>query len=507
MAATDDLLEGLHELSEAAPTYQEAADHWDSTVSEWFASNNVRRALGKSAGRYQVAITSLPVVALTDRLKVGAVTAVTENGVEDEEANQALTVISDANQLTLQYRRIIRSAILFGDCGVFYWPGDQEGSVSIRYKDPRVARPIYDPSDELTIKYVIQSWEHQGRRYADLWYPDRLELGWVLKDGGDPTKPVDWTRQERDDANGDPVAIDQPHDYGWVPYTHFRTDLPYGRPEARFAFGPQAAINKASTTMAYSTERAGLRDRYLLTDPNATLNGGVDNPDWDDDLDTDETLEGASRLDKPSGPGGVDIYEGIKTAGEWSAPDPAGFTHAADWWTRMAAMLTQLPSRYADPGGQHPSGSALRAADAPLASKAEDRRDYLDHSLKEVHTRALTIAGYPDRRVDVRWKPAGFVDDVDTWQIVQSKIASGVPAQVALTETGLYDNAEVAGWLSDAPVEMDVARRINLLYQVSGAFRDLGEAVSLGLATEAQVKAIVDTTLGQLAPEVTGDVV
>lgn len=507
MAGTDDLLEGLHELGEAVPAYQEAADHWDSAVPEWFASTNVRKALARSAGRYQVNIASLPVVALTDRLKIAGVTALTLEGGEDPEGQDALAAITATNQLVLQYRRIIRAAVMYGDCGVFYWPGDTEGSVSIRYKDPRVARPIYDPNDELTIKYVIQSWEHKGRRYADLWYPDRLELGWVLKDGGDPTKPGDWTREERTGPDGKTIDIDQPHDYGWVPYTHFRTDLPYGKPEGRHAFGPQAAINKASTTMAYSTERAGLRDRYLLTDPNATLNGGVDNPDWDDDLDTDETLEGASRLDKPSGPGGVDVFEGIKSAGEWSAPDAAGFTHAADWWMRMAALVTQLPSRYADPGGQHPSGSALRAADAPLASKAEDRRDYLDASFREMHARALAIAGYPDRSVDVRWKPAGIVDDTDTWQIVSQKIAVGVPAQVAITETGLYDASEVETWLSDAPVEMDVARRINLLYQVSGAFRDLGEAVSLGLATEAQVKAIVDTTLGQLAPEVTGDVV
>lgn len=505
MAGSDDLMQGLHDLEEARPDYDKAWEYWRSEAPESFDSPVWRRLLAKSSGRYRVNIAKIPIVALADRLKVSGVVAVTVDGALDEEADPVLQErVWAANKLLLQNKRLIRNALIYGDVYRFVWPGDEDGSCRVHYNSPTTTRAVYDDDDELTIRYVVRRFVKDGQTTATLLYPDRLERGWVLKEGADPEEPKSWDRPIPDDREAR-ALMDVPHDYGRVPVFHFRTDLPFGVPEHEDAWGAQDAYNKLTATLAHVAERAGLPDRYLLAEPNAALNGmGVDNPDWDDDGDADETTRDNTRV--RTGPGEVSVFEGIKAAGEWGAAQPAGFTGPADWFAAEMAKVTRTPSRYADPGGQHPSGAALRAADAPLDAKTEDRQDYLTDELEAEAAFALKVCGLDDRRVSVRWKPAGIVDDVDTWQIVAAKVAAGVPQQVALTETGLYDPDTVGQWMQDAEVEMDVTRRVRVLADFAGAVAQLGQGVSLGLIDEAAARQVVDTTLGQLTPQVEGDV-
>lgn len=497
MAGTDDLMHGLHELSEAHDGYHEAWEMWRGDSEEEFSSAAVSKALARTAGKYRINIAKLPIVSLADRLKVSAFTALNGEGVKDDDADRVLQdVIIAPNKLFLQAKKLVRNTLILGDGYWFIWSGEAEGSVTVAYNDPRTTRAVYAEDSDIDIAFVVRRWATKGGIRASVLYGDRLELGWFLKEGKSEEDTGAWVRE--------PGSKDVPNLWGRPPVFHFRTDLPYGVPEHLDAYGPQAGMQKMSATMAFSGEAAGLRGRYLLTAPNASLNGdGPDNPNWDDDLDAGPATASNSRI--RGGAAEIQVFEGITAAGEWSAPDMAQFITSMDQYARYSALVTRTSGKYSDPHGQHPSGAALRVADAPEASKADDRMEFFDGDLRDAMAFALRVAGFEDRKVDVRWKPAGIVDDVDMWTIVGQKIAAGVPTRTALAETGLYEQSEIDGWLSDASVEMDVARRVRLLGDVSYAVQGLGQAVTLGLMSEADAARIVQQTVGQLAPEVTPD--
>ena len=502
MTATDDLLDGWESLKDARPDYDLAWSYWKSDVPEIFDSPVWRRIFARSGTNFRINASKIPIVALTDRLKVGSVVALGPGGARDEATDEILQDrIWTANRMPLQTKKLIRNTLILGDGILFVWRGDDDGSCRVAYNDPRTTRLVYDADDDLTIRYGIKAWKDQNLLRATLLYADRLERGWYCKADADPSNVKSWDRDPTvAGIDGADDAGDVPNPYNRVPLFHFRTDLPYGVPEAEDAWGAQDAIQKAASTMAYAGERAGLRDRYALTDPAAALNGdSMDNPDWDDDADAD--VESRDDSSMRSGPGEIGVLEGVKAVGEWSAADPKGFIDSAEWWMTAIARITRTPSRYADPGGQHPSGSSLRVADAPNDSKADDRREYIDGELKDALAFGLVVCGVPDGKVDVRWKPTGIVDDLDTWQIVDAKVRAGVPQKVAIVETGLYDADEVDAWLDQAHAELDLGRRIELLGAFAGAVAQLGQAVALNILDETQARAVVEQTVGQLSTE------
>lgn len=499
MAGSDDLMLGLHELDEAREVYDEAWDYWTTKSPEHFDSPVWRRIMSRSPSGYRINISKIPIISLADRLKVSSFVALDLDGAKDPDADVVLReAVVKPNKLKLQTPRLVRNTLVYGDSYWSIWPQADPltgaavpGTVRINYNSPCTTRAIYDADDELTMIYVIRRYMKAGHIRASITYGDRVEMDWVLKDGAKPDDPHAWDRASD--------AKDVEHDYGRPPIFHFRTGLPYGCPEAEDSWGPQDAINKLTATAGYTSERAGLQDRYVLTDPNAALNGNsINSPEWDDDGDAGEGNRDSSLI--RTGPGEMQVLEGIKSVGEWSAAQPDGFMALADWFAKGAAMVSRVSTRYADPGGQHPTGAALRAADSTEASKAEDKRDYFDEEMREALSFALTVAGMPDRQVDVRWKPSGIVDDVDTWQIVDAKVQAGVPRKVAILETGMYEPEEVDSWLEERQ-DLTLTDRISLFAQTTGAISQLGQSMALGLLDEAMARAVIQVTLGELIPD------
>ena len=500
MAGTDDLMLGLHELGEARPAYDDAWAFWKGDRDEEFTSPAVQRVLRLTAGRYQINVAKTAVVALANRLKIASMTAVRADGTVDEAADAAFQECLRVNKMGLQNARLIRNTLVLGDSSLFVWPtvnadGGPDGSCLISYNSPLTSRTIYNPEHEVSVAYHIKSWEGaDGRLRATLYYPgDHLEK-WVLK-GQDGEKAKGWIR---DPDAPDDVELTQPTG----PLFHFRTDMPYGVPAHEDGYGAQDAVNKLSVTMSHSAEAAGFPQRYALTHPDAAINGqSMDNPDWDDDEDATRGTEDASRI--RVGPGEIAVLEGIASTGTWQSASADGFISSADFYVRMFAMVTGTPMHYIDQRGQAPSGEAMRVMDAPLLARVDNMQQYLNDSMQEAMTAVLAILGYQGRRVDVRWHPPGVVDDSLTWQLVDAKVRNGVPMDVALAETGLYEADQVRAWLADASVEMDVARRVGILGQVATAMQGLSQGVSLGLLSEQQAAAVVEATIGQLTPELT----
>lgn len=351
MAGIDDLIGGIDELDEDREKYDDAWAFWKGTRDEEFTSPAVRRVLRLTAGRYQLNIAKLGVVALSTRLKVAAVTAQNAAGLKDEAVNDALHAVLDRNKMGLQWARLIRNTMIFGDSCLFVWPGETPEQALIAYNAPQVARVIYDDENETEVAYQIKRWESRGKVRGNLYYPGSHAEKWVLRDGGKWDNPKDWTR--------DP---DAPEDIPLLgtrgPLYHFRTDMPYGSPAHEDTYGAQDALNKLSTTMAHTSEAAGFPQRYALTDPQAALNGSAgDNPDWDDDADADLVGEDDSKV--RGGPGEIIMFNGIKSVGEWTAANAQAFIDPADFYIRMGAAIGGFPMHYIDQRGNAPSGEAL----------------------------------------------------------------------------------------------------------------------------------------------------
>ena len=493
LPGTDDLMAGLHELHDARDEYDRAWDMWRGKAPEVFSSNAMQKAMARSSGMYRINIAKVPITVLLDRLKVAAVTALTELGEKDDAADEGLQAVYEANKVTLLRTRLYRNTLVYGDGYTFTWQGTDDPLPQIRYNSPLTTRLLYDPEDDTVPVAGIKSWKQRGITRATLLYADHIEPGWYCQENGDPKDPGSWLR--------DPELDDVAHDYGRIPLIHWRTDMPYGVPDHEDAWGPQEAIQKLSTTLMHSSEALGAPARYALQSPNADLSGeAADNPIWDDELDGDTSTQDNSRI--RNGPGEIALLKGMTGVGQWDAAKPDGFTSGADWYMGMAAISTGTPQRHLTGRGDAPSGASLRVADAPLAGRTETRQHFFDDSEREQAQLVLRILGYPQGRINVRWKPAGIVDDMTTWEICNAKINAGVPPRVALAETGLYEADEIDAWLADASVEMSVERRAYILSDIASAMSGLAQAQATGLLSEEQARAVVSTTIGQLTPAI-----
>src|SRR5690606_24816168 len=130
-----------------------------------------------------------------------------------------------------------------------------------------------------------------------------------------------------------------------------------------------------------------------------------------------------------------------------------------------------------EPSGDVPSGESLRADDAPLKHRIEDRQAWLEEAYAAALQFAGRVLGVEFGEVDVKWRPVETIDDLAGWQTIKAKQEAGVPARQALTEAG-YSSELVETWLegSDAP---NLDTRVRALGDIGQALQTLGSAVNL----------------------------
>jgi hypothetical protein len=108
---------------------------------------------------------------------------------------------------------------------------------------------------------------------------------------------------------------------------------------------------------------------------------------------------------------------------------------------------------------------------------------------------ALTVLGEPDQDVNLAWKPAEKIDDVDGWLGVKAKEDAGVPIEVALAEAG-YLPEEIEGV---AKGELD--GKLDALERIAVVATQLGQAVQvMGMPAETATELF-----GQFITDVLSD--
>lgn len=450
---TSDLISALNELRAARDGYEKAQAYYDGDVEERFASEFMRRVFAKSTDDFRVNLACRPVDAVLDRLEIAALTA------DADDVTEILnTRVWTENQLELEAPQIHQATLMFGDAYGFVWPAEPPDAeddpepepdgehddtgvagVDVFYNSPLTVRILYDPENPRRKRLAIKSWEEGSgddtRVRVNLYYRDRIEK-WISKPKTKAAKDEDFEPfiDESTDENG---VMDNP--WGEIPFFHFRTAAPYGRPEHINAWGPQDALTKLVVNQMSASDFAAFPQRYGLVEPGA---GTDDDTDWGD-TDAEDPEDKESSL--VSGPGSFWALRNYKAVGEFAPVDVKNFLEPMSVYVRFMAAVTSTPMRWFDPSGDVPSGESLRADDGPLTKKVNARQRWLAATWRDLAGFALKILGIKGVTVTVRWAPPQIISDLEGWQAIQAKQDAGVPVRQTLLEAG-YTEAEVDSW-------------------------------------------------------------
>lgn len=508
MPGTPDLMAGYAELVAEQTKVARADQFYDGCVGNVFASPHIRRLLAKAgfADVEDFNYAKIPVDTIARRLRVTSVTAMTvptsprAEPKESPEASSALTALRERNQMDFEEPGAFRDACKHGDEYLLVWPVRDEETgkvteVDMRFNSADCVRIIYDVEDRLKKAYTIKAWTYgEGRVRANLYYDDRIERWVTIKDQR-PEDPKAWVSFDED---GQPSEM--PNEWGENPWFHLRTDRPYGEPEHKSAYGPQQLINKLVSAHGASIDFQSYPQRYALTDPkadNVQASFGEPLSPFDEVEDPEDDDNETTLKSDPAA-----VWQLVaKSVGQFPAADPAVFLSPFDRYVQAIAELTQTPLyRFGSRFAQTPSGEALRVADAPTTSTVETRQQQFGSAEQDAYTLALRMLGITDVQVAVKWAPAQTVTDAEGWAVVQQKIATGVPQDVALMETG-YTQEQVNGWAEQEADAIGIDRRVELVNSLANAVQGFAAASSLGVVTPDQVQLVFHSLLADMLPE------
>lgn len=466
-----DLITGYKLITERQDRIDLAESMYTGSGEEVFANPRIQRLLNSLnvSGIEGFAYAAVPVDAVAGTLKLlPPVVIDATSGKPHDVGQKALDDLWRRNQLGPELRSLLHRVCLHGDAYLHVWPvydddiepgmeddeapaGRAASTVDIIVNGAKTTLAVYDAEAPLSIAYVIRTWVERGTTRANLHYSDHVEK-WRLTDGeADPDKPESWEPV--------PGADDIPTADGEISFHHFRNDRPYGRPEHERAYGPQRVISKLWASLAAVIDYLIAPTRYYLADPKmddphqSILS--ADYPEVDDD--PQDPQESALRSD----PNAVWKLYG-SGAGQFEPANPDNLLRPLERAIQAASELTEIPRhRFGWPGAEPPSGAAVRALDRALLDKGQARRESLGPTLEAALEHALSLMGIDDVRVSVRWAPASQVTDLEGWQIIAAKIASGVPVRTCLVEAG-YLPEQVDAWLATG-AGTDLVRRLALL--------------------------------------------
>jgi hypothetical protein len=437
-----DLTMALAGLTSSVNGYASADAYFCGVQGEVVTSRRMAWALRHAGMRFRLNYARIPVTAVLDRLEISGVST------PDTRANAALQVIWEENAMQLWSNDVHRDALKLGDTYLQVWP-DEGGFPEMHLTSPISTKIIYHPQYPRRKMLAINTWlEPDDRGRVDLYYSDRIER-YVTKSADKEFSLEEgaWEPYLDDQAPDDGV-LENP--YGEIPFFHFRTERPYGRPEHSDAYGPQDAINKHVTQQITANDFQSFPQRYLLSEMGGTAVPGTGVVDEDDDWDEGAvTSTGNVRSTAQTGPGTLLEFIGQNLQiGEFSAASPSVFLEPLRFYIQSISDTTTTPIHMFRGMGDVPSGEALRAAEAPLNKKVHDRQTSFGAAWSEALEFALKTIGL-DALVSLAWRDPQSVESKDVWDVVTAKLAAGVPPEVALHEAG-YPLEEVRQWFAAA---------------------------------------------------------
>lgn len=512
MPGSPDLMEGFTAIDRAAPAYRLADQYATGALPERFTTRKIAEKLKGSGDAYRFRLSRKPITSLTNRVGISAITSSAGSQVD-----KRIELIRKANDMEIQEPFLIDRAATYGDAYLFVWPVEpdesdeidtpaekllREAGVELSYQSPLNCRAMYDTEDGRRCRYVVRRWQEKwalGTVWrAEVFYLGRIEA-WVSDPDATGTDPNQW-HPYAEDESGEPVPVTDEnwpimYEAGQIAIRHFRTALPYGRPQHADAYGPQDAITKGIVTQVeVDLEAHGYPERAKIVDESAAQDTARDAVPWTNDGQAPAV---ARQTKQPGGPGTMTTHRATKSIVQFPTPDPTELVTPLEFWVRLMATATDTPLWEFDPSaGMSMSGYARYLAEAPLRAREKAFKRYLLAFVRETYTLALELVGIEAGDLDVSWTPPEVTSDPEWWGTATIRREHGVPQEEILAEAG-YEPNKIAEFLDPKSDERFWGERVKLLKDLSEALNALSGPVSLGIVDAAKVSALVDKIMAE----------
>lgn len=339
-----------------------------------------------------------------------------ENPVETR-----LNEMFSQTELNLDADDVTLAALVCGESYVIAWK-DEDGEVEAYYNDPRMCHMFYDPDHPRKKLFAAKWWvgEDDGKRYLNLYYPDRIEY---------------YISTQKAEAfttwRGMQPAGSEPNPTEEVPVFHFRIDRRKTTSRLDNVIEPQDALNKLFADMMVAAEFGAFKQRYVISAADVNSLKNSPNEIW--------------ALPAGDGPGQQ------TSAGEFSATELTNYISAMDKIAQSIAIISRTPKHYILAQGGDPSGEALIAMEAPLNKKAQSAIDRFKPTWSELAAFLLKLDGareVPKQDITPMFDPPETVQPRTEAEIRQLNVNAGIPLVTSLRREGWTDS-EIAQMQED----------------------------------------------------------
>lgn len=496
----DDKSRVISEVLMSLPGY-EAAEEYDG-IDIWEkvrGDSRLNRTLRQVDIEFDPNFCSVVIDSRTDRMKIEGVTCA------EESHTAVLTEIIEANKMNLYYPTWQRNSVRDGDGYILVWPEDEdEGEVSsdapalgyyrpdqinITYVDPRRGRIFYNAQNPRRVDFFAQLYAVPvpGQRavewHMELLYADRIEHYATPPrspdhegiTGDDFVPYVEGLGRLDIDTDLDTIPDDiwpDENPYGMVPAFHLPTDLPYGKPEARNAYGPQDAMSRLVQIQMVTVNFLGwpqlwalqeaqqIAQKTIREDPLADAYAGdgasIGNDDDRGTVSQGVTNETGSNFE--FSPGSIALFKGFKDVGQFTAADPVVLLEPLREQMKIVSGTTGTPLHRFVGSGEPPSGESLKVANAPTNNRADRLKDLFGSALGDAYEFALLLCGVLNAKVTIEWSPSEKETETERWTNVKLRTDAGVPYVEAMIMAGI-PTEQAKQWAVDREAQQEKERQ------------------------------------------------
>lgn len=419
IAQSDLLLKLLQKLDEPLARYSLLDQYYIGTQPLAFLSPESKTALGNRFGRMASNIPRLSVTALAERLTV--------TGFSDE-ALWSDWLRCDMDQLSGVAHR---EALLLGDSYVIVW-ADAAGRPSVTVESAKQIAVQRDPGTR-EITAAVKRWETETTTEAVLYLPDAI------------------TRYQANHVGatlGFETVATIPNPLGVVPIVELRNSdriiSDYGSSEIDDLMPLVDGLNKSLVDMMTTSEYVG-RPRRWATGIELEERPVVDS-DGNPVLDEDDNpvLEPVNPI--PEGNRAMIGESPESKFGQLAAADLSGYENSVKVLLGQIMAVSALPAHYVGIFTDNPaSADAMRAAEASLTARAEDRQRTFGRAWERVAKLMVAVRdAIPPALVDniaVQWADAStrsIAQEADA--VVKLYQAGLLPREFALKKLGYTDD-------------------------------------------------------------------
>lgn len=420
-----DIAWALADLRAREVNYTRYTDYYRGIHRLSFATDKFRDAFGVLLSAFADNLCKTVVNTLADRLQVTGFAS-------DREGKQPAIDAWDmwqANRMDRRSGEVHTEALRCGDGFLIVWPGPDGAPRMIPQKAAQIVVE-YDSEEPGVLVKAAKCWLDNFRRWRlNLYYPDRIEKYATpppaMASEVTYTAPLPWSEgafTEYQEPN-EPWPV--PNLWGKVPVFHFANDADVGelgQSELESVIPLQDGLNKAVCDMMVAMEFVALPQRWA-TGLEVEIDSETGKP-------LAPFIPGADRVWTAGAP---DVR-----FGQFDAANLAQFISVQESFRKEIGLVSMTPLHYIHPVN-YPSGEAMKAAEAPLVSKARDRAIAFGNVWEDAIAFAMTIAGKPANYLSCLWSDPQSRNDKASIDVQLGKKELGVSQRQNLRELGYSD--------------------------------------------------------------------